>query len=214
MARSNDAWWICSALCAALVVAAGVLVVLGIEDRGVHAAVAATARLGFVFFWPAYVGSALVTLFGAAFQPLKQHVRQFGLAFASVLFVHLGLVACLCLIGATPTVLTFVFFGVGAAFAYLLALFSFDAPRRRLDPVYWRLLSKIGMNYIALAFFVDFFKQPLSGGIKRVIEYLPFTVFAAAGPGLRLAALALTRLNATHKLKRRRLANGSDEAVQ
>ena len=97
--RSIDALWMFSAVCAALTLAASVTIALGAKQSGIDAALAATARLMFLLFWPAYSGGALVALFGAVFQPLKQHAREFGLAFASALLVHLGLVAVLCLIG-------------------------------------------------------------------------------------------------------------------
>jgi hypothetical protein len=186
--RSIDALWIFSAVCAALTLAASVTIALGAKQRGIDAALAATARLMFLLFWPAYSGGALVALFGAVFQPLKQHAREFGLAFASALLVHLGLVAVLCLIGAAPDAATFVFFGIGAAWAYLLALFSIPRLRLALGPRNWWLLSNVGMNYVAYAFIVDFLQQPLHGGVKHIIEYLPFAVLSLAGPGLRLAA--------------------------
>jgi hypothetical protein len=186
--RSIDALWMFSAVCAALTLAASVTIGLGAKQSGIDAALAATARLMFLLFWPAYSGGALVALFGAVFQPLKQHAREFGLAFASALLVHLGLVAVLCLIGAAPDAATFVFFGIGAAWAYVLALFSIPRLRLALGPRNWWLLSNVGMNYVAYAFIVDFLQQPLHGGVKHIIEYLPFAVLSLAGPGLRLAA--------------------------
>jgi hypothetical protein len=188
--RSIDALWMGSAFCAALALAVGVIIALGAEQRGVDAAVAATARLMFLLFWPAYSGGALVALFGSAFQPLKRHAREFGLAFAAALLVHLSLVGDLCLIGAAPGVPTFVFFGAGAVWAYLLALFSFPRLHLALGPRNWWLLSNLGMSYLAYAFIADFLKQPLHGGIKHVVEYLPFAVLSLAGPSLRLAAFA------------------------
>jgi hypothetical protein len=188
--RSIEALWMFSAFCAAFFLAASVLAVLGSRERGVHAALAATARLAFLLFWPAYSGGALVSLFGAAFLPLRQHARLLGLAFASALFVHLGLVGLLCLIGSSPPVATFIFFGVGAVWAYLLALFSISRLHRALGPIYWRRLSIIGMNYLAYAFIVDFVKGPFNGGVRHAVEYVPFALLAIAGPSLRLAAFA------------------------
>lgn len=188
--QSSEAVWICSAFCAALVLASCVLAVLGLRERGVHAALAATARLAFLLFWPAYVGGALVSLFGAKFQPLKRHARILGLAFASALLVHLGLVGLLCLVDAAPRLSTFVFFGIAAVWVYLLALFSIGRLHRALGAKYWRLLSTVGMNYLAYAFIVDFLKEPLQGGVRHLFEYAPFAMLSLAGPILRLAALA------------------------
>jgi hypothetical protein len=119
---------------------------------------------------------------------LKQHAREFGLAFSSALFVHLGLVGLLCIIGDAPGARTFIFFGIGAALAFLLALFSFPRAHYLIGPKNWWLLRNVGMNYLAYAFIVDFVNEPLSGGTKRMVEYLPFAVLSLAAPGLRLAA--------------------------
>jgi hypothetical protein len=186
--RSVDALWMSSAFCAALALAAIVIIALGGEQRGIHTALASTARLMFLLFWPAYCGAALVALLGPRFQQLKQHSREFGLAFSSALLVHLGLVGLLCLIGDAPGAPIFIFFGIGAALAYLLALFSFPRAHHLIGPKNWWLLSNVGMNYLAYVFIVDFVNEPLSGGTKRMVEYLPFAVLSLAAPGLRLAA--------------------------
>jgi len=82
----------------------------------------------------------------------------------------------------------FIFFGVAATWAYLLALFSIPHLQQALGPKYWWLIRNVGMNYIAYAFAVDFLKDPLGGGVKHLAQYLPFAVLAIAGPGLRLVA--------------------------
>jgi hypothetical protein len=188
--RSLDALCMSAAFGAALVVALGALIALGTGERGVHAALAATARLHFLLFWLAYSGGPLFFLFGAIFQPLRRHAREFGLAFASALLVHLGLVVVLCLVGAPPARSTFVFFGIAAAFAYVLALFSIPRLHQALPGSMRWLLSNVGLNFIAYAFLTDFLKEPLSGGIKHLIEYLPFAALAVAGPVLRVLSYA------------------------
>jgi hypothetical protein len=191
--RSNktDALWMGAAFSAAFVLACVVLVILGAGEHGTNAALAATARLSFFLFWAAYAGAPLVALFGARFQPLKQRGREFGLAFAAAHLIHMGLVVWLCSIGHVPPLMTFVVFGIALVFTYLLALFSFGNLQQRLGPTWWWLLRTLGMNYIAYAFFIDFMKQPLGGGTKHVIEYLPFAILAIVGPLLRLAAWIL-----------------------
>jgi hypothetical protein len=185
--RSEAGLWMGSALGFALILAAVVIAVLGAGEKGTVAALRATARFSFLLFWIAYSSGALATLFGPTFQPLKQRAREFGLAFAAAHLVHIGLVGWLCWIGAAPPVGTFVFFGVAVIFTYLLAFFSIGNVQQPLGPR-WRLLKTVGMNYIAYAFFVDFMNGPLSGGIKHVVQYLPFVILAVAGPFLRLAA--------------------------
>lgn len=82
----------------------------------------------------------MTTLFGAAFPPLKQRGREFGLAFAAALLVHLALVSWLCWIGAAPRIEIFILFGTAAAFALLLALFSLGNLHALLGPKGWQLL--------------------------------------------------------------------------
>lgn len=183
------ALWMISAFCAALSLAGGVLAVRGTGEAGTLAALLATARLSFLLFWPAYAGGALVALFGSFFQPLKRRGRELGLAFASAQTVHLGLIGWLCAIGAVPAVGTFVFFGIAALWMYLLVLFSIRRLNRAFGPRLWWVVRVVGMNYLAYAFFTDFMKNPLGGGTKHVLEYVPFVFLAVAGPALRIAAL-------------------------
>jgi hypothetical protein len=175
--------------CLALCLAASVLGVFGTAHRGIDAALAATARLAFLFFWPAYSGSALTELFGSSFRSLKRRGRECGLAFASILSVHLGLVGWLCLIGDTPALMVFVVFGSAAAWAFLFVYFSFGARDRPIGPKTTWALRNIGMNYIAYAFAIDFLNDPLRPEFKHLVEYLPFAVLSLAGPALRSAAL-------------------------
>jgi hypothetical protein len=172
----------------AVATATSLLILHGPGTAGVYPALVATARIAFAFFWPCYVGSALVTLFGPGFLPLKRLARDFGLAFAAVEAVHLSLVARLCAIGATPSLSTFILFGSAAIFTYLIAVVSIGAVRRRLHPILLRAIGIIGLNLIAYAFCVDFLRGPLAGGTKHIIEYLPFATLALAGPALRFAA--------------------------
>jgi hypothetical protein len=182
-----------AAFVANLCLAGVMLVVRGAGVHGTETALAATARLAFFWFWTAYAGGALASLFGPAFLPLKQHGREFGLAFAAALSVHLGLVGWLCFIGAAPARGVFVFFGTAAAFAFLLAFFSFGDLHKLLGAKGWRLLRIVGMNFILYAFLSDFMRNPLHGGTKRLVEYLPFTVMAIAAPLLRVADWTLRR---------------------
>ncbi len=188
-ARSDIARWMTIAFVAAAVVALLVLAVVGHDERGTDDALIVTARLSFVLFWLAYTGSALATLFGPRFQPIKRRGREFGLAFASAHTVHIALVAWLCWIGAAPVIGVFIFFGIALIFMYLLALASIGAVRRVLGQVGWRVLQVVGMNYIAYAFAVDFFKPERYHSLKFIVAYLPFAALSVIGPALVVAAL-------------------------
>lgn len=185
------ALWMGSAFATALGLTAVVLAVLGADHRGIAIALQVTARLSFLLFWPAYAGSAMVALFGPMFQPLKRYGRELGLAFASALFVHLGLVAWLCQTGATPAASTFMIFVPAVVLAYSLTLLSIERLQQAVGRKGWSLLRTVGLNYIAFAFARDFLSDPFHADIKHVVAYLPFATLAIAGPILCLAAFAL-----------------------
>ena len=177
-----------AAFCVSLGLAASIVAVFGMQ-RGVRAALPATARLAFLLFWLAYAGAPLTSLFGGVFSPLREHARDLGLAFAGALLVHLALVACLCVIGSAPGLQTFVVFGVAAGFTYLLALLSIRRVRQALPQKLWPPIRMVAMNYIAMAFLLDFAKLP-SYDFYDALKYLPFAALAIGGPILKIAAWA------------------------
>jgi hypothetical protein len=196
--RQSPSLWMVAAFCVALGLAVGVVAVLGANNQGFHVALRATARLNLLLFWPAYVGGALSTMFGSVFGPLRDNSRNFGLAFAAALSVHLGLVGCLCATGHAPDAQTFMVFGMAAAFAYLLAFLSISRVRRALPDRFWPLIRALAMNYIALAFIKDFARHGI-GSLRDIlvygtsisqdtIMYVPFAAIAILGPLLRLTA--------------------------
>lgn len=173
-----------SAFAVAAALAVAVLAAVGAGEHGTVAALQVTARLSFLLFWLAYAGGGLVALFGPAFQPVKRHGRELGLAFASAHLVHVGLVAWLCWIGAAPVTGVFTFFVPPLAVVYILALFSIRRLQQMLGRRAWWLLRTVGMTWIAYAFASDFLRYPLQGGAKYVVEYLPFAALSLAGPAL------------------------------
>jgi len=188
--RPSSAPWIGAALAANLILAAIILLLRGADAHGTENALQMTARVSFLWFWVAYAGGALVTLFGPTFLPFKQHAREFGLAFAAALLVHLMLVSWLCWIGEAPAAGVFLFFGSAASVTYLLAAFSFGNLHAVLGAWGWQLFRIVGMNFILYAFFVDFV-HPIHGGILHLAAYLPFAVMVVLAPLLRLAAWAM-----------------------
>jgi hypothetical protein len=156
------------------------------RNRDIAIALTTSARVAFLFFWPAYVGGALTSLFGSLFAPLKEHTRDFGLAFAAAISVHLSFVAYLCLIGHAQSRKTFIIFGTAAALTYLLALLSIVRVRQALPPSFWPPIRFVAMNYIALVFLLDFKRFPLD--LRESLTYLPFATLAIIGPALRFAA--------------------------
>jgi len=178
------------AFCASVGLALSIIAVFGIKP-GLSFALRATARLAFLLFLPAYVGSPLTSLFGNAFLPLRRHARDFGLAFASAMIAHLGLVTGLCVIGAPPPARTFVVFGLAAVFTYALALLSVRRVRELLPHKSWPPILFVTTNYIALAF-IDDFKRFRVSDFYDGIAYLPFAALAVAGLILNLVVGAQT----------------------
>jgi hypothetical protein len=196
--QENPWLWVVAAFCVALGLAISVVTEFGANGDGFRIALQATARLNFLLFWPAYAGGALTTLFGNVFLPLRNNLRNFGLAFAAALIVHLGLVAFLCASGNAPDAKTFIVFGTAAAFVYLLAFLSIPGMRRMVPDRFGRLIRTLAINYIALAFLKDFVRPTIgslheillygTANSKAFVMYVPFSVLAILGPMLRLAA--------------------------
>jgi hypothetical protein len=197
--RYNTLVWMASAFCASLALAISVLSVFGL-GAGLHIALVATARLAFLIYLPAYVGGPLVSLFGDAFLPIRKHARDFGLAFAAAILVHLGLVTCLCAVGSSPPAKTFAVFGLAAVFTYLLALLSVRRVRQLLPEKFWPLIRAVATNYIALAFIKDFANSPL-GDFRHEILYLPFLTLAIGSLVLNLAAWVQSLNHTTRKMR-------------
>ena len=88
----GPAYWMWAAFIIAFVLAAGVLIIFGVGERGTAIALRATARWSFLLFWFAYVGGSIAWLCGPRFDGLARRGRDLGLAYASAQLVHVGLV--------------------------------------------------------------------------------------------------------------------------
>jgi D-alanyl-lipoteichoic acid acyltransferase DltB (MBOAT superfamily) len=179
-----------------------VLIARGVAAPGekVTMALRASARWSFLLFWLATSGSALVTLYGSRFQALARQARNLGLAFASAHLAHLGVVVWIYFSSSSPPERsTLIFFGIAVICTYTLAIFSIKRLSAALNPRLLRAIRIVGVEYIALAFLVDFDKNPFQGGFANFIAYVPFLALAIAGPVLRLAALA-KRLSQVRRL--------------
>ncbi len=187
--RHQSLLWMAVAFCATIAITVSAVAIFRTphmhESLGI--ALAASARVAFLIFWPAYVGSALTSLFGDRFLALRKHARNLGLAFAAALLVHLGFVARLCAVGHPPPAQVFVVFGTAAISTYFLALLSIGGVRQTMPPALWPFLRTVAMNYIAFAFLIDFVKFPLND-LRDAALYMPFAALSTVGPLLRLAA--------------------------
>ena len=185
--RLNSWVWMALAFLVTLGLTAGAVAMFLAPHENLGIALKTSARLAFLFFWPAYAGGALTSLFGDAFSPVKRCARDLGLAFAGALLVHLALVAYLCVSGSVPPATTFVVFGPAALLTYLLVPFSIGKVRQAIPAGFWQVVRTVAMNYVMLAFLDDFIKFRLAE-LRDFIMYFPFAALAVIGLLLRLAA--------------------------
>jgi hypothetical protein len=199
--KSIPVLWMGVAFGVALGIAAAVLTLYGTDPKGLVAALRMTARWAFLLFWMAYIGGAMPTLFGPTFAPLARRGREFGLAYAAAMLVHVGLIVWLFQISAKPPLAgkILLFFFTGLVFTYLLAVLSFGRLAEALGSSAWRIFRIAGLNYIMFAFAYDFVPgtiRALTGpyGIRDRLKYAPFAVMCVGAPLLVLAAAAHRRL--------------------
>jgi hypothetical protein len=199
MTRRRDpaSVWMIGALGGALALAVAVLAGYGTGPDGIREAVRYTARWSFLFFWFSYVGGAMAILFGPAFAGLARSARPLGLAFATALQFHIGLVVWLgIVIGQIPLQGGLLgFFVVGLFFTYLLVLLSFGIGMRSLGRL-WRPLLFLATTYILIAFGRDFVLGALDQNVRYwryAAEYVPFAVLSLVAIPLRLAAFLRQR---------------------
>ena len=190
--------WMIGAFGGGLALAVAALAGYGTGPDGLRLALRVTARWSFLFFWLCYAGGALAILFGPVFARLARQARALGLAFATALAVHIGLVVWLgVVIGQIPLhggVLWF--FLVALFFTCLLALLSFGIGLRNLGRL-WRPLIVLGTTYILVAFGRDFVLGALGQKTQHwlyAVEYVPFALLSVMAIPLRLAALLRRRL--------------------
>jgi hypothetical protein len=198
MRRRSTIEWMAASAIVALAITVLIRVTAGPSER-LDGALRATARWSFALFWLATVGGALATLFGSRFRPLALRARDLGLSYASAHLVHLSLVAWLFYYAIrhsqpTPPLL---FFGIAVFWTYLIAILSFQPASAWIGARATRIVRWIGVEYITVAFFVDFNKSPFEKGVAHIASYAPFLVLTAAGPLLRLIAAA-KRLRERH----------------
>lgn len=195
------------AFLAALGLAGVSLATFGADTAGLKHALAITARFSYLWFWPAYAGSALAVTLGRKFSL----GRACGLAFVAAHSVHLLLVIWLYRLSPTPPISFHdaVFFSVGIGFMYLLALLSIKKIAGMLYPWLWRLLLLIGMEYIEFAFLSDFWVNPLHPiSLKLMILYVPFMLLGLFGTLLRLSRLGVFVLRIRQILDQRMSHSG------
>ncbi len=197
--------WMGIALAIGLSLAAVVLAVEGIDVKSLQLALRVTARWAFLPFWMAYAGKPMATLFGPAFAPLARRGRDFGLAYAAAMLIHVGLLVWIFELTSHAPLSgnSLLFFSTGIVFTYLLALFSFGRLAEALGPTGWLILRVVGVNYILYAFASDFVPaaihpRPAQHDVWQFLAYVPFAAMSVAAPLLVLVAAVHRRLGMSY----------------
>jgi hypothetical protein len=205
MKPKSSALWIGIPFAVALGIATAVLATNGTDPKGLVNALQMTARWAFILFFLAYAGGAIATLFGSAFSPIARRGREFGLAYAAAMLVHVGLIVWIFQISAKPPLggKILLFFLTGLVFTYILAVLSFGRLAQILGPTGWRIFRITAMNYIMFVFAYDFVPTTIrvltgSYGLRDRLKYAPFAAMSVAAPLLVLAAAVHTRLGSKH----------------
>jgi hypothetical protein len=184
--------WMIGAVAGALVIAGAVLADYGTGPDGIGQAVRYTARWSFLFFWLSYAGGAMAILFGPVFAGLARRARPLGLAFATALQVHIGLVIWFGVaIGQIPLQggLLWLFL-IALLCTDLVALLSFGFGIRTLGRL-WPPLLLLATTYILIAFGRDFVLGALDQNVRYwryAAEYVPFALLSLIAIPLRFAA--------------------------
>lgn len=117
-----------------------------------------TARWSFVIFLVVWSASALAHLWPGGWRAgLLYNRRGLGLGFAAAHLIHAGFfLTAILAFGTETSPKTVIGGGLGYVFVILLALTSNDYWVRAMTPKGWKLLHSIGVNYIAIVFFVSY----------------------------------------------------------
>lgn len=182
--------WMLTAFAVALLIAGVSLTLRGYGEEGTVLGLKLTARWSYLWFWCAYTAGAWAALLGPRLRPVAMRARDFGLAFAAAHLPHVALVVWLYQIAAHPPGAgTLEFFGVAVLFTYLLALLSFRRLAAWLAPRAVSVIRTVGVEYIALAFLVDFVGPPFAPTLRYALSYGAFLALIALGYAVRIIAL-------------------------
>ena len=176
---------------------AAVLADYGTGPDGIGQAVRYTARWSFLFFWLSYAGGAMAILFGPAFAGLARQARTLGLAFATALQVHIGLVVWLgVVIGQIPLQGGLLWFFLVALFCSLSAGAAVLRSRNAQPGTSVAATALPGHDLHSDRLRPGFCAgrtRPDEPDWRYAAEYLPFALLSLIAIPLRLAAFLRRR---------------------
>lgn len=161
----------------------------GVGDDNLIALLRLTARTSFLIYLLIFVARPLRQLTNNAWSRwLLRERRSFGIAFAAMHTVHLGLIAYRysTVPGLQYEFSSGIFGGTAYALIYLMLITSFDAPARAIGPKNWRRLHKTGLYFVGLIFVATLLPEP--GQPFFTVERAWFLLLTAGAVFVRLTA--------------------------
>lgn len=173
----------------ATLLSVGLLAATGVTDDNLRLVLSLTARIAFMIFLLVFIARPLRQLVRTDLtRRLLTERRSFGIAFAAVFTVHLGLIAYRfwTVPGLEYPLSSAVVGGTAYLLAYAMLVTSFDGPARAIGPKAWRMLHKTGVYFIGAIFLFTLLPEP--GQPIVTTERLWFVILTSAAIIIRLTA--------------------------
>ena len=156
------------------------------QDASERALLAArwTARASLPFFLVTYLASSLVRLWpNALTRALQRRRRQWGLAFALAMTIHLIALLNNIIMFRPRALMTLIGGGIAYVLMYVMAATSNNRSMRMMGRG-WKIIHRIGLHIIWLVFFISY--------AGRVVHVEPhYHLEGQVGAALLLGALAI-----------------------
>ena len=162
-----------------------------VTDEDLIVPIRHTAQIAFALYIVVLVARPLQQLLRQDWTAaLLRKRRLIGVAFASVMTAHLGLIAYR--FGTQPELeyplFSLLFGGTAYALFYLMLITSFDGPKKALGPKKWKYLHRTGLVWAALIFGL-----PRSAEDLTDPEYLKFGIPFVIALLIRISAWQQSR---------------------
>ena len=169
--------------------ALAILLIAGVNERGLHLVIRSTAQTSFALFLSAFAATALLKLWPSRFSKwLRRNRRYVGVSFAASHMAHaFAIIALAVMTGGVSLRDTQIpeLAGGGMAYVFILAMAatSSDKAVSWMGLRRWSLLHTVGMYYIWLIFMVSY-----GGRAVFSIYYAPLALLLLIAMGMRLFA--------------------------
>ena len=141
-----------------------------------------TARISFFFFLISFIAGSIHYFFSNAFtRSIKSNRRYIGLLFALTHTIHLvALISFFVSINQNPDTDTLAGGGLAYLAMYIMALTSNDNAVRKIGFKRWKLIHKVGANYIAFIFAFTYLGRVTREEFSSVEYNLLFSIIIGA----------------------------------